>query len=577
MTATPSTPSGGSDPSTGPFVPRPLDLSGSWRFRFEEGKSIEEVADPSFVATDTMVVPGCWDVLPQWYLKRGTGLYRRTFTLERPVENAWLVVDGMGLRGDFRIDGRPLGVHPYPYLRLELETGPLAAGEHTLFAALDNRFDWNTLKLARPYYDFYFYGGFYHGVSLVFDNRRLLVRTRDWQTPTIEIEAVHFAAADFDATLLFDGSHEVAASFRNGRATISLPGFSLWSPDAPNLHTVELVTRHPSPVTRFGIRQVESRGRRIWLNGKPVFLKGVNRHESHVEFGAATPEAVMLRDLQNLKSLGGNFIRGAHYPQSQRFLDLCDEAGVLVWEESLGWGNGQGYTDKLGNELTDPEFIERQVAQTREMVRSSFNHPCVILIGFLNEVAGNKPAAKALVDHLVETIRAEDSGRLVTFACNCWKDDLCHENTDVVSFNAYPGTIPCFPELPDVLAETVRNSPRDGFNTLVRHFREKYPDKTILVSESGCGGLYGLHDPAAGWNSEEFQDEYLRDILETLWANPDVAGYAIWQMNDNRTYHRNSPGQPGKPFGGFSIAGLFDLQRRPKMSVATVRRFFSMR
>ena len=593
MNENPSLSSGGSAPSAVSSLPRPLGLSGSWRFRFEEGRSIEEVADPSFAATDTMVVPGCWDVLPQWYLKRGTGLYRRTFTLDRPVGNAWLVVDGMGLRGDFRIDGRPLGVHPYPYLRLELETGPLAAGEHTLFAALDNRFDWDTLKLARPYYDFYFYGGFYHGVSLVFDNRRLLVRTRDWRTPTIEIEAVHFPAADFDATLLFDGSHEVEAAFRNGRATVSLPGFSLWSPDAPNLHTVELpgfgirnpgaansesrIPNPPAVAARFGIRQVESRERRIWLNGQPVFLKGVNRHESHVEFGAATPEAVMLRDLQNLKALGGNFIRGAHYPQSQRFLDLCDEAGVLVWEESLGWGNGQSYIARKEDELDNPEFIDRHVFQTREMVRASFNHPSVILFGFLNEVSSHAPQARALVDRLIETIRAEDSGRLVTFACNSWKGDLCHENTDVVSFNSYPGTIPCFPGLPDELAETVRNSPRDGFNTIVRHFRDKYPDKTILVSESGCGGQYGLHDPAAGWGSEEFQDEYLRDILETLWANPDVAGYAIWQMNDNRTYHRNSPGQPGKPNGGFSIAGLFDVQRRPKMSVATVRRFFAMR
>ena len=91
-----------------------------------------------------MVVPGCFDLLPRWYLKRGTALYRRAFTLAKAVPNAWLVVDGMGLRADFRIDGRPLGVHPYPYSRLEIETGPLDAGEHTLFAALDNRFDWGS-------------------------------------------------------------------------------------------------------------------------------------------------------------------------------------------------------------------------------------------------------------------------------------------------------------------------------------------------------------------------------------------------------------------------------------------------
>ena len=548
-----------------------LCLNGSWSFRFEEGKSIEDVADPAFEASGTMVVPGCFDLQPAWYLRRGTALYRRTFTIPEPVANAWLVIDGMGLRGDFRIDGRPLGVHPYPYLRLELETGPLAAGEHTLFAALDNRFDWTTTKLARPYYDFYFYGGFYHGVSLAFDHRKLFVRTRDWRTGAVEIEAVGFSKRDFDATLLFDGRHAVAATFRGGRAAVAVPGFRPWSPEAPHLHSVEL----EGVRARFGIRMVEARERRIFLNGQPVFLKGLNRHESHAESGAATSEALMLADIQRLKALGGNFLRGAHYPQSQRFLDLCDENGVLVWEESLGWGNGQGYTDKADEELADPGFAEAQVFQTREMVRASFNHPCVILFGFLNEVASNRPDARALVERLADAIRAEDSGRLVTFACNVYPGDLCHEFTDVVSFNAYPGTIPCYPGVPAELAEAVRNAPRDGLNTLAALFRSRYPGKPILLSESGCAGEYGLRDPAAGWGTEDFQDEYIADILETVRDNPEFAGCCLWQMNDNRTYHRDSRGQPGKPWGGFSYAGIFNLQRKPKLSAATVRRLFA--
>ena len=134
---------------------------------------------PEFTATELMTVPCCFDTLPRYLRKRGTALYRRTFTLKKPVAGAKLVIDGMGLTGRFMIDGRDLGTHPYPYARLELKTGPLAAGEHVVFAALDNRFDWETQKLARPYYDFYCYGGFYHGVRLETDEPRLFVRTRD--------------------------------------------------------------------------------------------------------------------------------------------------------------------------------------------------------------------------------------------------------------------------------------------------------------------------------------------------------------------------------------------------------------
>lgn len=546
----------------------PVSLDGGWSFRFEEGKSIEQAADPSFKPECTMVVPGCWDVLPQWYLKRGTGLYRRKFTLDRKAENAWLVVDGMGLRGDFRIDGRPLGVYPYPYLRLEIPVGPLDAGEHEIFAALDNRFDWRTMKLARPYYDFYFYGGFYHGVSLVFDNRKLRLRTRDWAAGLVEVEAVGFRESDFAATLVFDGRNKVEAVFKNSRAEVRVPEARPWSPEEPNLHTVSL----DGVQARFGIRAIEARDRKLFLNGKEIWLKGVNRHESDAQLGAATAETHMLADIQHAKSLGCNFIRGAHYPQSRRFLDLCDEYGLMVWEESLGWGNGQPYTaiDRV-NECADKRFIAAQIHQTREMVRASFNHPCVVIFGFLNEPGGHSAATKALIGKLAETVKAEDSGRLVTFACNRWRDDISNDHTDIIAFNAYPGTIPCYPGDPAELKKKVAGE----FDAIAARFRKKYPDKTIIVSESGCAALYGLHDPAAGWMSEEFQAEYLNDLFETIFANRDIAGFAIWQLNDTRTYHRNSPGQVAKPFGGFSGAGLYDVQRREKKSVETVRRAFS--
>lgn len=553
---------------------RPLDLNGSWDFRFEEGKSIEEAADPGFAATGAMCVPGCYDAMPKWKMKRGTGLYRRTFTLDEPVANAWLTVDGIGLRGDFRIDGKALGVYPYPYGRLEIPTGPLAAGVHTLFAALDNRLDWSTMKLARTFYDFYFYGGFYRGVSLVFDDRRFFVRTRDYRTGTVEVEAVNFKERDFDATLVFDVTNEVRTAFRNARATVKVPAFRLWSPDAPNLHTVSLVQpSSPAPQlsTRFGIRTIEARAKRLWLNGKEVFLKGVNRHEQCPEGGATTSESEMVRDIQILKALNANFVRGAHYQQSQRFLDLCDELGLLVWEESLGWGNGHGYT-KEGkvSELTDPDFIAQQVKQTREMVRTSFNHPSVVIFAFLNECDSAKPECKVLVDALIDTIKAEDSGRLVTFACNAIDKDICNERTDLVAVNAYPGTIPMNPGD----AAELRRQVFARFDSAAKRFRDLYPDKPIMVSESGCGAFLGQRDPFASNGSEEFQDEYLTDILDALWGNPDYVGFSIWQFANTQTHHRNCGSKAGRMLG-ISIAGIVDDQRRPKKSCETVKRYFS--
>ena len=549
-----------------------VDLTGSWEFRFEEGKSIPEAADPSFAATDSISVPGCYDMMPKWLCKRGTGLYRRKFTLGQAVSNAWLVVDGMGLTGSFRIDDRDLGTHPYPYARLELETGPLPAGEHTLFAALDNRFDWTVQKLARPYYDFYCFGGFYHGVSLEFDNRKLFVRTRDIATGEVEVEAVNFDAEDFDATLVFDGKNEVAATFKNARATVKVPNFKLWSPESPSLHkvSIKLSTSQPFNLsTRFGIRTIEARDRRLWLNGKPLYLKGANRHESHPTLGAATPESLMVLDIQNLKSLGGNFFRGCHYQQSQRFLDYCDEMGVLVWEESLGWGNGS-HSAMAKGELSDPGFIAAQVHETREMVRASFNHPSVIFFAYMNEFLSSSKDGKAISDLLVKTIKAEDSGRLVSFACCHVKDEISCGSVDVVAFNIYPAWIGKGSGdregMPGVIF--------DGVTNTVSMFRRRYPEKPIIVSEMGTCGVYGQRDPAGAQWTEEFQAEYDRAVIDAVFANPEICGLTIWQFTDSRSYHRSGSNIRVKPFAQ-NLAGLYDAFRRPKAVVEVVRAGFA--
>jgi len=525
------------------FILAAISLGGIWDFKFEEGKSIEQTAQQEFIADDVMCVPGCWDVMPKYYLKRGTGLYRRTFTVEKAFKDAVLEVEGMGLRAKFAIDGKELGEYPYPYAKLEIPLGALSKGEHTIYAALDNRFDDTTMKLAKPFYDFYLFGGFYRGVKIVEKQPDIYVRTLDYKTGKIEVEV--------------EGVKKYTQTIKD---------FKLWSPDEPNLTTIDVDGRK----VRFGIRQIEARDKKIYLNGKEIFLKGVNRHDQTPLGGACVPESQWIMDLQLVKSLGGNFIRGAHYQQAERFLDLCDEMGIMVWEESLGWGNGQNYTHS-DNDFADAEFRAAQIRETRDMVRASFNHPSVIIYAFLNEPASYKPECKSLVDELIKTIKDQDTGRLVTFACNMWENDICNENTDIVAFNTYPGTIPMVPgEASDLKRQT-----DETFDKIVRTFRERYPNKAIIVSECGTGAVYGWHDAAASITTEEFQDEYLKDIFEAIWRNPNLCGFAIWQMNDNRTFSRNSVKQTGKQFNGHSVAGIFNLQRQPKKSVETVKSYFS--
>ena len=553
-----------------------VDLNGLWDIRFERNRSLEDVARTStFEADEKMTVPGCWDAMSHWFNQRGTGLYRTHFTLGADVANAFLVVDGCGLRSKYWVDGREIGFSKLPWSRFEFATGALKAGEHELVAAVDSVVDNSKVKLFWNFYDFYPHGGFHHGVWLEtqakpVELRRIVVRTRDYATGRVELEA-QFAGAgaptDFTAEVAFDGGATKAVAFKGRRATLEVPSFRLWTPDAPNLHTVTVSQQGGSAVSaRFGVRQVGTAGGRITLNGKPVYLKGVNRHESHYEFGVTTPVQLMYEDVRNLKDLGGNFLRGSHYAQCDQLLAICDELGVLVWEESLGWGNRR-------QQLADPEFRALQEEETRLMVRNSINHPCVIVSAFLNEPDSELPECKSLVERLIDVIRAEDTGHLVTFACHRTNKCISHAKTDIIAYNTYP----CWysDEMETGSPEEMRANIRGRHEAIVKYFRDKFKDdRPIIVSETGVKADYGVRDPRGkAQYTEDFQAEYEQIMLEEMFAMKDIAGVAIWQFTDCKTYTRTK-GMRNRSYG-VNTGGLYDLYRRPKLVVDAVREQFA--
>ena len=549
-----------------------IDLNGIWEFRLEEGKSLEETALPDFKASDRMTVPGCWDATSRYCNKRGTGCYRRSFYVPYDAEDAYVVVDGMGLRARIFVDGRDLGLCRLPWVRFDLKAGPLKAGRHEIVAAVDSVVDNSKVKLFWNFYDFYPYGGFYHGVSLELkrtagEPRRVVARTKDYKTGLVELELRYDGDVPrvVQADVAFDAGRPTAVEFHDGRAELVVPSFRLWSPDGPNMHSVSVSAGGATLFARFGIRQVGTAGGRVTLNGRPVYLKGVNRHEQHWEFGVSTPQALMYEDIANLKDMGGNFVRGAHYPQCEAFLDLCDEMGVLVWEESIGWGNSKAHFE-------DPEFCDLQEEQTRLMVRNSINHPSVVISGFLNEPASDLECCRSLVNRLVDVIRAEESGHLVTFACNRNSTDICNDKTDIIAYNTYPFWYSYRPKT-GTHEEMVRNV-HDCHAGVVRYFRTKYADdRPIIVSETGVKADYGARDRRGrAQYTEDFQEEYTRVTLETVASLPDLAGIAIWQYVDAKTYTRIE-GLRDRAYG-VNTGGIYDRYRRPKLVVETVGEFF---
>lgn len=113
--------------------------------------------------------------------------------------------------------------------------------------------------------------------------------------------------------------------------------------DSPKLYEVKLQAKvgeivMDDLIDRFGFREIKVQGKEILLNEKKFRIKGVCRHEDHPDYGCALPYAAICHDLMLIQQMGANSIRTVHYPNDEIFLDLCDELGILVWEENHARG-----------------------------------------------------------------------------------------------------------------------------------------------------------------------------------------------------------------------------------------------
>jgi beta-galactosidase len=175
----------------------------------------------------------------------------------------------------------------------------------------------------------------------------------------------------------------------------------LWSAEKPNLYSLTLTLKDNSGDTievvsgRIGFREVEIKNSRLYVNGRSILLKGVNRHEHDPDFGHYISYESMLTDILLMKRWNVNTVRTCHYPDDPVWYDLCDEYGIYVVDEANVESHGMGYgKDSLAHQ---PQWRKAHVAREVAMVQRDKNHPSVIIWSMGNEagpgenfVAGRK-------------------------------------------------------------------------------------------------------------------------------------------------------------------------------------------
>ncbi len=354
--------------------------------------------------------------------------YRKRFVLPEPrhARRVYLDFDGAMIACEVFLNGCKVGENEGGYTPFSFDITEVLreTGENLLVVRLDS-----SERADIPPYgyvvDYLTFGGIYRDVYLryVEDCHIVRVFARPQQVLTAPGLAVDVffrnqssanAAVTLCAELREIGGALVAR--QEGAALISgadeaqvtvafaaLPEVRLWSLDHPYLYELQVEVSDGKRMldrlqTRIGFREAQFRqDGAFYLNGQPLKLRGLNRHQTYPYIGAAAPARLQRKDADIVKfELGCNIVRTSHYPQSPHFLDRCDEIGLLVFEEIPGWQH-IGDTDWQGISLRDVQV----------MIERDCNHPSIILWGVrINESQDNEAfytATNALAHRLDPT------------------------------------------------------------------------------------------------------------------------------------------------------------------------------
>ncbi|MCH7230875.1 hypothetical protein L0U85_08430 [Glycomyces sp. L485] len=539
------------------------DLSGVWDFAFLGEADPEAVEVDSIPFEDVMAVPGSFDATPAYAGRRGLAAYRTRVRVEKAGRHR-LVFDAVHHWCRVFWDGTPIRDHAGGFTRFTADVDHAEAGTVEVVVLVDNLFGERS-PLHLEYFDWYHFGGISRPVELQrlgetwIEGLRCVTDDVEARRVSLSVDyrgegrSVPFTVECGGETVL-EETVDLDSSGRIER-TFTLPGVELWSPSNPALHLLRVRLGDDDMCERIGLRQVTVEDGRLAVNGEALTLWGVNRHESHPQFGHSQPDGLLVADVQQIRDLGCNFVRGSHYPQDPLFLDLCDEAGICVWSESIAWQ----YPAEL---LTDPEFVAAQLDHVDEMVASAFNHPSVIMWGVLNESPSHEPAVRPAYEELLGRLRELDAFRPVTYASNHIYEDGCLDLADVVSVNCYPGWYGG--GIADIPAELDR---------IAAHVdKSGHADKPLIISEIGAGAVPGWRDQHHGMWTEEYQAELLETVVGHLAAQDRISGLSIWVLGDFRTTDAKHM-LLGRP-RSVNDKGVLDEYRRPKQAYGAVRRLY---
>lgn len=519
-----------------------------------------------FETAPTLKVPGDWNTQePTLFRYEGVVWYERDFDF-RPVagRRTFLHVGAANYKSFVWVNGKRICEHEGGFTPFDCEaTAALHAGGNFVVIAVDSTRERDGVPSVGI--DWFNYGGLTRDVSLVSVPERFIddydVHLKKEATfaaavPRVLEGYVHVEGAGAGTAVTVrvpEAGVDVAAKTdAEGRAAFEVKAkrIELWSPESPKLYGVEMSAGDDRLTDRIGFRDVRVEGTRILVNGKAVFLRGVN---AHAEAPYRTGRVCTDEDVKNifgfLGELHANFVRLAHYPHDERMERAADHRGVMIWSEIPLW-------QQISFEK--PEVYAKAEAMLREMIRRDRNKASVIMWSVSNETPMTEARTEFLT-RLAGEARRLDGTRLITSALNTAKlrdgqmvlDDPLAGALDVVGVNEYVGWYQMRPEQADELKWVL-------------------PEKPVLISEFGAEAKQGNHGgPDDRW-AEEQQVNVLQHQFAMLGKIPQVRGLMPWVLMDFRSPRRNIP----QLQDGFNRKGLVAEDGKKKQAFVLFQKMY---
>jgi beta-galactosidase len=301
--------------------------------------------------------------------------------------------------------------------------------------------------------------------------------------------------------------------------TIKLGNPAKWTAETPDLYKLVLMLIDAkgniieAVSHNVGFRKVEIKSNQLLVNGRPIYIKGVNRHELDPATGHTVSHELMIRDITLMKQSNINTVRTSHYPNDPRWYDLCDRLGLYVIDEANIESHGMGYG---GESLAkDPKWKDAHLDRIRRMVERDKNHPCIVMWSMGNE-AGNGVNFKACYDW----IKQRDPSRPVHY-----EQAGTGPNTDIVCW-MYP-----------------------SIESIVNYAKSK-PSKPLIM----CEYAHAMGNSVGN----------LQDYWDAIEAYPALQGGSIWDWVDQGLWKDVPTGRiprvkdDARNISGLVVAGKID-------------------